>query len=63
MVRLSATWFDTSYQDLITFDFSASPGTVINVERAKTRGLELSGQAVFAGGLLVTFVVLPWLVS
>lgn len=49
--KLSATWFETSYQDLITFDFSASPGTVINVERAKTRGLELSAQAVVAGGL------------
>lgn len=49
--KLSTTWFETSYRDLITFDFSAFPGTVINVERAKTRGLEVSGQAVVAGGL------------
>lgn len=41
---LSATWFDTSYRDLINYDFSAFPGTVVNVDRAATRGLELSAQ-------------------
>ena len=46
---LSATWFETTYRDLITFDFSAFPGTVINVERAKTRGLELTAQTSLPG--------------
>ncbi|MEO6005149.1 MAG: TonB-dependent receptor [Opitutus sp.] len=46
---LSATWFETRYRDLITFDFSAFPGTVINVEDAKTRGLELTAQSSWAG--------------
>jgi vitamin B12 transporter len=42
--RISATWFETKFTDLITFDFSSFPGTVINIERARTRGLELSAQ-------------------
>jgi vitamin B12 transporter len=46
---LSATWFETTYQDLITFDFSAFPGTVVNVERARTRGLELTAQSSWTG--------------
>lgn len=46
---LSATWFETTYRDLITFDFSAFPGTVVNVERAKTRGLELTAQSSWTG--------------
>ncbi|MEO7600038.1 MAG: TonB-dependent receptor, partial [Opitutus sp.] len=45
---LSATWFETNYRDLITFDFSAVPGTVVNVERARTRGLELTAQTSLA---------------
>jgi len=48
---LSATWFETNYRDLIVFDFSSFPGTVMNVERAKTRGLELSAQTSLAGML------------
>jgi vitamin B12 transporter len=39
---LSATWFSTDYTDLIEYDFSANPSTVVNVDRARTRGLELS---------------------
>jgi vitamin B12 transporter len=46
---LSATWFETSYRDLITFDFSAFPGTVVNIERARTRGLELTAQSSLPG--------------
>lgn len=42
---LSATWFDTRFRDLINYDFSVFPGTVINVDRALTRGLELTGKA------------------
>jgi vitamin B12 transporter len=41
---LSATWFDTHLTNLITFDFAAFPSTVQNVERARTRGVELSGK-------------------
>ncbi len=41
---LSATWFQTDLSDLITFDFSVFPGTVINVEKARTQGLELAGK-------------------
>jgi vitamin B12 transporter len=39
---VSATWFDTRYTDLVVYDFAAFPGTVRNVERARTRGLEVS---------------------
>ena len=48
---LSATWFETKFRDLLVYDFSAFPGTVVNVERARTRGLELSGQTSLAGVL------------
>ncbi len=41
---LSATWFDTRLRNLITFDFGVFPGTVRNVERARTHGLELAGR-------------------
>lgn len=41
---LSATWFETRLRDLISFDFAAFPGTVRNVERARTRGLELTAR-------------------
>lgn len=42
--ELSATWFETRLRDLIAFDFAAFPGTVRNVERARTRGVELAGR-------------------
>jgi vitamin B12 transporter len=41
---LSATWFDTRFHDLINYDFTAFPGTVVNIDRALTRGLELSAK-------------------
>lgn len=41
---LSATWFETNYRDLIVFNFAVFPSTVINVERARTRGAELAVQ-------------------
>lgn len=41
---LSATWFQTNYRDLIVFDFASSPGTVRNVERAKTQGVEIAAK-------------------
>jgi vitamin B12 transporter len=46
---VSATWFDTSYRDLIAYDFSVFPGTTMNVDRARTRGLELAAQEKVAG--------------
>lgn len=48
---LSATWFQTELHDLITFDFSAFPGTVINVGRARTRGAELAGKLTLPGAI------------
>lgn len=41
---LSASWFQTDLRDLITYDFSVFPGTEVNVERARTTGVELSGK-------------------
>lgn len=41
---LSATWFQMELTNLITFDFSAFPGTVKNVEEARTQGLELAAK-------------------
>ena len=46
---LSATWFDTSYRDLIVYNFSVFPGTTANVEQARTRGVELSARGRVAG--------------
>jgi vitamin B12 transporter len=39
---VSVTWFETRLEDLVVFDFGVFPGTVRNVERARTRGLEFS---------------------
>jgi vitamin B12 transporter len=41
---LSATGFDTRLRDLIVFDFGVFPGTTANVERARTRGLEVAAR-------------------
>lgn len=46
---LSATWFDTRFSNLIVFNFAVFPGTTANVERARTRGLELAGKFSLAG--------------
>ena len=37
---LSATWFDTRFDDLINYDFSVFPSTVRNVGQARTHGIE-----------------------
>jgi vitamin B12 transporter len=50
---LSATWFETDYRDLITFNAAVFPSTVINIERARTRGLELSARTTLAGTIEV----------
>ncbi len=46
---LSATFFQTDLRDLITYDFSAFPATVINVEEARTQGVELAAKVDLAG--------------
>ena len=46
---LSATWFETKFRDLLTYDFSVFPGSVVNVERAITRGLELKAETSLPG--------------
>ncbi len=38
---LGITWFDNRFLDLIVYDFAVFPGTVANVERARTRGVEV----------------------
>lgn len=39
---VGVTWFDTRLRDLVVFDFGVFPGTVRNVERARTCGAELA---------------------
>lgn len=41
---VSVTWFDTRLTNLIVFDFAGFPGTVRNVERARTRGAEVAAK-------------------
>jgi len=48
---LSATWFDTRISNLIAFDFAVFPGTVRNVGRARTQGLEVSGKFSLPGAV------------
>ena len=48
---LSATWFETDYTDLIVYNFAVFPSTVVNADRARTRGLELSAQTTLGGAL------------
>lgn len=46
----SLTYFDTSYDDLIIFDFGVFPGTTANVEKARTTGLESNASWVIGTG-------------
>ena len=48
---LSATWFRTDYTDLIEYNFNVFPGTTINIDRARTSGVELSGKFVLPADL------------
>lgn len=50
---LSATWFRTELHDLIAFDFNVFPGTVKNIDRARTQGLELAGKFMLPGAVQV----------
>jgi len=49
--RLSATWFDTRFRDLIIYDFGVFPGTTANAGQALTKGLELSGKYSLPGAV------------
>ena len=44
---LSATWFESTFRDLVDFDFAAG---YVNVGRARTRGLEISAEVRPGGG-------------
>ncbi|MBT5900780.1 MAG: TonB-dependent receptor [Opitutaceae bacterium] len=46
----SLTYFDTSYDNLIIFDFGVFPGTTANVENARTYGIETSSSWVIGTG-------------
>jgi len=46
---LSATWFNTNFTDLIVYNFAVFPSTVVNADRAQTRGLELSATTTLGG--------------
>ena len=48
---LSATWFDTRFRNLIVYDFGVFPGTTANVEKARTKGLELAGKFTLPGAI------------
>jgi vitamin B12 transporter len=41
---VGVTWFDTRLTNLIVFDFASFPSTVRNVERARTRGVEVAAK-------------------
>jgi vitamin B12 transporter len=46
---VGVTWFENRFRDLIVFDFGVFPGTTANVERARTRGLEVKSDLVLPG--------------
>ena len=52
---LSATWFQTDFADLIAYDFSVFPGTVKNVGRARSRGVELAAKFDLPGACKARF--------
>ncbi|KXU35200.1 hypothetical protein AXK12_05710 [Cephaloticoccus capnophilus] len=45
---IGVTWFENRITDLIAFDFSGSFGTTYNIERARTRGVEVKGDVMLA---------------
>jgi vitamin B12 transporter len=48
-VRTEVSWFRNSFKDLIEFDSAVFPGTWVNVDKAWTRGAEVSGSARLFG--------------
>ncbi len=57
---LSATWFDNRLRDLITGDFAVFPSTVVNVERARTYGMEFGARLEPVAGTRLTLAY-TWL--
>lgn len=47
---LSATWFWNSYTNLIDYNFDVYPGTTENIDRARTRGIELEAKLKLCAG-------------
>jgi vitamin B12 transporter len=52
-LRTDAAYFHNNFSDLIEFDFSAYPGTSINIDKARAQGMELSGAARIAKNVTV----------
>jgi len=48
---LSATWFRNDYSNLIEYNFNVYPGTTVNVNSARTDGVELEAKLRLAAGL------------
>ncbi|MBA3849018.1 MAG: hypothetical protein C0502_03355 [Opitutus sp.] len=57
---VGVTWFDTRLTNLVVFDFASFPGTVRNVERARTRGVEVAAKLAPREGTEVRFAY-TWL--
>jgi len=47
---IGVTYFENRITDLIAFDFSSSPSTTYNVDRARTRGVEVKGDIAITEG-------------
>ncbi len=47
---LSATWFRNDFSDLIEYNFNVYPGTTVNVDRARTEGVELEAKLRLLAG-------------
>ncbi len=41
---VGVTWFEQRYDNLIVYDFLVFPSTVVNVDRARSRGVEIAGK-------------------
>ena len=48
---LSVTWFEQRYDNLIVYDFAVFPSTVANVEKARSRGVELAAKVRLPGAI------------
>ncbi|HVU32283.1 MAG TPA: TonB-dependent receptor [Opitutaceae bacterium] len=48
---LSATWFENDFDNLIDYDFSVFPSTVVNVGKARTRGAEFEARTTLPGAV------------
>lgn len=48
---LSFTWFRTNYTNLIDTDFSVNPATSVNIDQARSDGVEVALQAPWGGAI------------